>query len=387
MRRTGLILFALVLLYSHAAWSVSSLSLVDSTDRFLGTLPLIPRGDEQLIPLNTLAHRSDWILEQTKRAYIVTTPSGIITFVSGNPFVQIESGCLQLRMAPQEWDGALWFPLSNLTDLFSGDAEFDLRKNMIRIRMAYADTPADEPPILMADTDTVPWTLSTIIVDPGHGGKDPGATGLYNLKEKQVTLDVAMRLARLLENRGLKARLTRVDDRFVSLRERSRFANDERGDLFVSIHCNSAKDSLISGVETYFLKPARTERAVQAAMRENSVVELENGNAEYPELTEENFILLTMATSQYIKDSETWAATLMNEAAKTSGIPARGVDQAGFYVLMGASMPAVLLECGYLSNPEDAKLLSTEQGRQKIAEAMANSIMSMKTSLEVSASR
>ncbi|MBU1983249.1 N-acetylmuramoyl-L-alanine amidase, partial [bacterium] len=345
------------------------------------------RGDEQLMPLNTLAHKAEWVLEMTRDAYIVTYPAGSVTFRRGNPFVGVEGGFVQLRLSPQEWDGALWFPLSDLTAVFGPDVMHDPRKNLIEIRTAYMEPSAPEVPPAGLEEATPQWTLQTVIVDPGHGGKDPGATGLHGLKEKQISLDVALKLARMLEGRGIAARLTRVDDRFVSLRERARFANDERGDLFVSIHCNSNPDSTIRGVETYFLKPARTERAMRAAMRENSVVRLENGGTDYPELTEENFILLTMATSQYLKDSEAWAAHLLKETSQTSGSEPRGVDQAGFYVLMGVSMPSVLVECGYLTNPEDAAVLDSDQGRQKVAMGIMNSIMAMKNSMEMSASR
>lgn len=368
-------------------WCSTSLSLVDSTGKYLGTLPIIPRGDEQLVPLNTLVHKAEWVLETTNRLYVVTYPGGSATFEPGNPFVACEGGFVQMRMIPQEWDGALWLPLADLRAIFGASLDHDPRRNLIEVRMVYLEPLAPDVSPLAPDPNLPQWTLRTVIVDPGHGGKDPGAVGAGGIVEKQITLDIALKLARLLENHGIAARLTRVDDRFVSLRERARFANDERGDLFVSIHCNSARDTMIRGVETYFLKPARTERAIQAAMRENSVVELENGTASYPELTEENYILLTMATSQYIKDSETWAGKLLQEMSRAAEAETRGVDQAGFYVLMGVSMPSVLAECGYLSNPEDARILSSDPGRHKIAMGIMNSILSMKNTMEMSASR
>ncbi|MDD5087832.1 MAG: N-acetylmuramoyl-L-alanine amidase [bacterium] len=387
MKKMWMVVVLALILAPIPGWSSSSLSLVDSTGKYLGTLPVIPRGDEQLVPLNTLVHKAEWVLETTNRLYIVTYPGGTATFEPGNPFVACDGGFVQLRMIPQEWDGALWLPLSNVPAIFGASLEHDPRRNLIEVRMVYVEPPAPEVTPGAPDPNLPQWTLRSVIVDPGHGGKDPGAVGAGGIFEKQITLEIALKLARLLESHGIAARMTRVDDRFVSLRERARFANDERGDLFVSIHCNSARDTSIRGVETYFLKPARSERAIQAALRENSVVELENGTGSYHELTEENYILLTMATSQYIKDSETWAGTLLQEMTRSSESDARGVDQAGFYVLMGVSMPSVLVECGFLSNPEEAQTLATDPGRQKIAMGIMNSILSMKNTMEMSASR
>jgi N-acetylmuramoyl-L-alanine amidase len=169
------------------------------------------------------------------------------------------------------------------------------------------------------------------------------------------------------------------------LGQRTRLANKLEGNLFISIHCNHFKDPLIKGAECYFLKPAKSERAIEVASAENQVVDLERDGEVYEELTEENFILLTMATSQYMKDSERWAGLLLEEVSRQAGVPSRGVDQAGFYVLMGASMPAILIECGYMSNSEDARVLSSDRGRQKIADAITASVLKMKMEMEAAA--
>jgi N-acetylmuramoyl-L-alanine amidase len=226
-----------------------------------------------------------------------------------------------------------------------------------------------------------------VIIDPGHGGKDQGAAGLFDMLEKDVTLDIAKRVARELRREGIDVKLTREEDRFVPLNKRTEFANENRGDLFVSVHANSFRDATINGFECYLLNPARTERAVNVASKENAVVELEASDFEYQDLTEENHILLTMATAQYLKDSETWAALTLQEAKEKAGLESRGVDQAGFYVLMGASMPAILVESGFLTNPTDARNLASERGRQRIAEAVSSSIIRMKNTMEATASR
>jgi N-acetylmuramoyl-L-alanine amidase len=123
------------------------------------------------------------------------------------------------------------------------------------------------------------------------------------------------------------------------------------------------------------------------ALKENAVVELESNDHEYQEMTEANHILLTMATAQYMKDSETWASLTLDEAKERAGMTVRGLDQAGFYVLMGASMPAILVECGFLTNPVDARNLSAERGRQRLSEAVSAAVLKMKRTMEATASR
>jgi N-acetylmuramoyl-L-alanine amidase len=373
------------LLTATAAWPAEGIPLTDDAGAALGSLPYVARGDERLVPLAMLVRAAAWSAEQGDGRHVVALPGDTVTLRLGNAFSRVGSRFVQLRLSPEEWDGSLWIPLANLRDLFPRDVEIlpDLRAIRLRVAPAIPDTSQ------RGSADALPdqWVLKTVVVDPGHGGKDSGARGLDNLLEKEITLDIARRLARLLDQRGLNAELTRSGDRFVSLQERTHFANERQGDLLISIHCNSSRRPESRGVEAYFLKPARTERAIEVAMRENDVVKLENGNAQYQDLTQDNYILLTMATSQYMRDSETWAAQAVRMTATSVGLEARGVDQAGFYVLMGASMPAVLVECGFLTNPDDAKVLASERGRQKIAEALLESVMRVKTNLEGSASR
>jgi N-acetylmuramoyl-L-alanine amidase len=307
----------------------------------------------------------------------------------GNPFVKVNDGHVQLRLAPEEWDGSLWLPISGLEKLFPGGLVLDTLSGALKVKLGAVQeetTPAGLEKSQLKDEDQG-WQLGTVIIDPGHGGKDQGAAGLYDLLEKDITLDIAKRIVRELRREGIDAKLTREEDKFVPLNKRTEFANENRGDLFVSVHANSFRDATIQGFECYFLNPARTERAVDVASKENAVVELEASDFEYQDLTEENHILLTMATAQYMKDSETWAGLTLQEAKDKAGLESRGIDQAGFYVLMGASMPAILVECGFLTNPSDARNLASERGRQKIADAVSTSITKMKSAMEATASR
>jgi N-acetylmuramoyl-L-alanine amidase len=222
------------------------------------------------------------------------------------------------------------------------------------------------------------WELDVIVIDAGHGGIDPGTIGVSGLKEKNVTLGIALKLGRALQ-RGMKdvrVVYTRNTDTFVPLYRRGQMANEVGGKLFISIHCNSLrqKPSRMDGFEVYLLRPGRTEEAIAIAEQENAVIQLEEGYEErYKKLTDENFILVTMAQSAYVKASEVFA-DLVQQHMTTTGVHNRGVKQAGFLVLVGAAMPNVLIETGYMSNRNEEKFLKSEAGQQKIADAIFRSI-------------
>jgi N-acetylmuramoyl-L-alanine amidase len=225
--------------------------------------------------------------------------------------------------------------------------------------------------------------LDVIVIDAGHGGKDPGTIGVNKTREKDVTLAVALKLGALIEKsmKDVKVVYTRKNDRFVELYRRTQIANEADGKLFVSIHCNSTerKPSSANGFEIYLLRPGKTESATRIAERENSVIQLEEGYEDrYKELTEENFILVAMRQSAFVRYSERFAEIASETMANQLKIRNSGVKQAGFYVLVGASMPNVLVETGYLSNRNEERVLRSKDGQQKIAEALFEGIKHFK---------
>ncbi len=231
------------------------------------------------------------------------------------------------------------------------------------------------------------WKLDVIVIDAGHGGDDPGAVGVTRVREKDVTLSIALKLGKLIEKnlKGVKVVYTRKTDTFVELFRRGQIANAAGGKLFISIHGNSMrrKPHRQSGFEIYLLRPGRTEEAVQIAERENAVIKLEKGyEKRYQELTEENFILVTMAQSAYMKYSERFAEILQDEMGNRLSLENNGVRQAGFLVLVGASMPNVLIETAYLSNRKDEKFLKSKSGQEKIAEAVYSAVRKYKSEYE-----
>jgi N-acetylmuramoyl-L-alanine amidase len=227
------------------------------------------------------------------------------------------------------------------------------------------------------------WMLNTVVLDAGHGGKDPGGLGKYGTKEKDIVLDITKRIGRLLEKRsGIKVVYTREEDVFIPLIDRTKIANDNDGKIFLSIHTNSHNNRKIQGFETFLLSPGSNEDAIEVASRENSVIKMEEKVSQYENLDGENLIMATMAQASFLKESEDLAAKIQTELGKRLKTPNRGVKQAGFFVLIGASMPNVLVEIGFLSNPNEEKKLKQNSYKDKIAEAIYEGIKRFKNSKE-----
>ena len=225
--------------------------------------------------------------------------------------------------------------------------------------------------------------LNTVVLDAGHGGKDPGGLGKYGTKEKDVVLDITKRLGLLLEKKpGIKVIYTRDEDVFVPLIDRTKIANDNNGKIFLSLHTNSHNNRNIQGFETFLLSPGSNEEAIEVASRENAVIKMEEKISEYENLSGENLIMATMAQASFLKESEDLASKIQTELGKRLKTPNRGVKQAGFLVLIGASMPNVLIEIGFLSNPSEEKKLNQNSYKDKIAEAIFEGIKKFKFSRE-----
>jgi N-acetylmuramoyl-L-alanine amidase len=222
------------------------------------------------------------------------------------------------------------------------------------------------------------WNFDVVVIDAGHGGKDPGAIGVDNIREKDITLAISLKLGEIMKKEmpDVKVVYTRKDDTFLDLYKRGKIANENSGKLFISIHCNSTKKkpSDASGAEVYLLRPGRTQEAIEIAEIENSVIKYEDNPQKYEKLTDENFILVSMAHSAYMKYSEKFAELLHKEFDLNLKLKSRGVKQAGFYVLVGASMPSVLVEAGFISNRNDAKFLKSTAGQNQVAESIFSSI-------------
>jgi N-acetylmuramoyl-L-alanine amidase len=210
--------------------------------------------------------------------------------------------------------------------------------------------------------------IGRIVIDAGHGGHDTGTVGPRGLREKDLVLDVALRLGRLLQARlGADVIYTRDDDTFVPLEARTAIANQEKADLFISIHANSSPDSDAGGIETYYLNFTSSRDALQVAARENATSE--------KTIHELQDLVKNIALKEKIDESREFAADVQRSltsglATKNSAPRNRGVKKAPFVVLIGAHMPSILAEISFVSNPADERKLATPEYRQKIAEAL-----------------
>ena len=215
--------------------------------------------------------------------------------------------------------------------------------------------------------------ISRIVVDAGHGGHDTGTIGPNGLQEKDLVLDVALRLGKLLEGRmGADVIYTRDDDTFIPLESRTGTANRERADLFISIHANSSRDSEARGVETYYLNFTSSKDALEVAARENAVSETS--------IHELQDLVKKIALKDKIDESREFAMDVQKAlyaglAGRRSAIRDRGVKKAPFVVLIGANMPSILAEISFVSNPEDERRLQTPQYRQRIAESLYRGVL------------
>ena len=210
--------------------------------------------------------------------------------------------------------------------------------------------------------------IGKIVIDPGHGGHDTGTIGPNGLEEKDLVLDVAKRLGRLLETRlGAEVIYTRKDDTFIPLETRTAIANQEQADLFISIHANSSHDPDARGIETYYLNFTSSPDALEVAARENAVSE--------SSIHQLQDLVKKIALKEKIEESREFASDVQGSlysglSTRNSGLRDRGVKKAPFIVLIGANMPSILAEISFVSNPQDERRLETAEYRQRIAESL-----------------
>ena len=223
----------------------------------------------------------------------------------------------------------------------------------------------------------------TVVIDPGHGGKDIGAAD-NGVKEKDINLKVALALKELLskKRKDINVVMTRHDDTYLTLQERADKANKAKGDLFISIHTNSVdkknkKRTTIEGSSVYALGLHKDDNNMQVARRENSVIELESDYKQkysgFDPSKDESYIIFEMAQKKNLSKSIKFAEDVEKELV-ASGRADRGVHQAGFWVLWATSMPAVLVELDFICNPSSAKYISSEKGAKELSEAIFNAI-------------
>lgn len=284
---------------------------------------------------------------------------------AGSPFFQYGDQSFQLANPPYLWGGTFWIPVEFVTVWLPAHA------GQTRAVAAVIE----EETARRVDPNQ-PWH---VVIDPGHGGRDPGTSG-ERAREKDVVLAISRALRDELQTVDkIEASLTRDRDIYVPHDERSAFAVDRGGDLFVSIHANSVPSaSSASGFETYFLGPARSEEAREVALRENRTPEV--GDAAAGSVDDRRFILTGLDRTENISESRRFAGFVQNALREARGprVPDRGVKQGPWWVLLGAlaRMPSVIIEVGFVSNPREEAYLASGEGQQELADAIARAIVS-----------
>lgn len=292
-----------------------------------------------------------------------------LSMEAGSPFLIYGESAYQLANPPYEWGGAFWIPAELVTAwmprVVGGGGP-----------MIAAD--ASEGPMPRRIDPSQTWH---VVIDPGHGGRDPGTLG-RNSREKDVVLAIGLALREALADvEHIQASMTRDADVYVKHDDRSALAVDRRGDLFVSIHANAASARTARGFETIFLGPARSEEARAVALRENRTPDVDGeGPGSIDDLM---FILTGLDRTENLAESRRFAGFVQNELRRVRGraTPDRGVKQGPWWVLLGAlaRMPSVIVEVGFLSNADEEAYLSTRQGQREVARAIADAIVAYRT--------
>lgn len=330
---------------------------------------------------NTFFSINDFLVSTDSKPFISEKTEKIVFYIdnqkikltNGITFLLIDENIYQLSSKVVKQNNEYFVPIDSFLNIINSSVKslsimFNESKILISVKPNENNKPAKN---IVAEKNK--WRFSTIIIDPGHGGKDPGAVGYRGTLEKDIALDVAKRLEKkITKNMKIKTVLTRDEDIFLKLGERTKIANENNGSLFISIHANAATDRRASGFETFLIGPNKNEAAVRVAARENAVLELEGFSGK--QLTNEDLIKATIAQSAFASKSEQFAALVQEEIGKRVQGKNRGVKQAGFYVLMGASMPNVLVELGFISNLAEEKKLRSSQYREVLATAIFRAV-------------
>jgi N-acetylmuramoyl-L-alanine amidase len=238
-----------------------------------------------------------------------------------------------------------------------------------------------------ASIDRQDFKLDTIVIDAGHGGKDPGTLG-KNTREKDIALKISLKLGSYIEKNipGVKVIYTRKDDRYLGLDERADIANKNKADLFICIHANSLPGAPAYGTETYVMGLHKDKSNFEIAKRENSVILMdENFEQRYEGFdpnSPESYILFTLSQNAYQESSLKFAQKIESQFKVKAGRHSRGVKQAGFIVLWRTTMPSVLIETGFLSNSKEETFLMTDQGQDLIASGIYRAFKDYKAEIE-----
>lgn len=312
-------------------------------------------------------------------------PAGLVSKIKTFQFAELASVAFLLKKEPLSRE-IVFQPENNEILVILRSKEEISEDELAEEDNSFEETEPSDEVKNQLEEERRKWLIDKIIIDPGHGGKDPGTVAKDKTKEKDIVLAIALKLGQLINKAmpEVKVVYTRDKDYFVPLQRRTRIANENNGKLFISIHANSNENKRASGFETYILGPEKGDMARDVVLKENSVINFEDSQTrnEYKGI---NQILATMAQNAFSRQSEYLASLVHQEIdKKMQGIDfkGRGVKQGPFWVMVGATMPNILIETGFLSNAYDLKILKTAAYQFKIAEGILEGLKRYKRDFE-----
>jgi N-acetylmuramoyl-L-alanine amidase len=307
-----------------------------------------------------------------------------IRFRMDSPGVVVDGRPLMMAHAAYSAGGIVYLPAeffsAVLPQAVPGLVSVDAAGRVIRADpaalAAAAAAPVPAPPAAVPQPSAGPPPRRLVVIDAGHGGRDPGARGLGGTREKDINLQVARRVVEILrQDPTLDVRLTRDRDTLIALRDRPRMAARWRQEgqpaLFMSIHCNAHPSRAETGYETYFLAEARTAESRRVQAMEDAAEQYEERRPEGDPLS---FIMSDLRQNQHLRESSDWAQMIQNRLREVHPGPSRGVKQAGFAVLVGATMPAVLVELAFISNRREEEMLADSAQQDTFARQLASGV-------------
>lgn len=382
-RRGILLALVCLMVVLPATASAFSVKLVDTNGELQSEIDGVKTDNSVLTNLvdffRTMDFDVDW--DASLNNLIVDKESGEFRFRPDSKFVKTGSDEIALSSSPVLRDGNLFLDVQSLVDLFGKHSSKSLiwnaTRNQIQLRSQNQwSGGSDDDPIgeFIEESDPSDDGM-LVVVDPGHGGRDPGAIGYNGLQEKKVVLEMAKQLKAQLEGDypDLNIRLTRSSDEFLPLQKRTQIANELDADLFISIHANSGRSSVAKGFELFTLSgEASDPSAKELAEVENSALRYEGYSKD--ELDDVSWILWQLRSTIHTRESRRVARMMLSEMENALPSRNRGLKQAPFWVLKDARMPAILVESGFLSNPEGERRLRTQSYQRKVARSIAEAV-------------
>lgn len=329
-----------------------------------------------------------------QKSFILVTEKDTAKFAVGIPYASVNGSTVDLTASPVLDDGHLWIAEEDVNKLFPPKSEAKAPEAKANTAKADPAKAADKKEATKDAAKTVTATkpknetagtreVKTIVIDPGHGGKDSGALG-KNAQEKDIVLAVSKLLKKDLEKAGFNVKMTRDKDVFIELGQRANLANQWDGDLFISLHCNAIDASAerkkqIKGFHVYVLRAPESEEDKAIARRENKVATLYGEKNAKEELSPIEWFKLEARLEKYKQNSYMFTEEMLKamDGGKIKR-QAGGVGGAGFMVLVGALMPAVLFEIGFISNLEDEAYMMSKAGQEDIAARIAKAVSTYK---------